>query len=146
MAQNANALTLFATHYFELTTLPALCSNVSNLHLNAKEHAGDIVFLYQVKAGPASQSYGIEVAKLAGLPDAVLTVARQRLASFEQANLQPLQNDLFAVDHIPAPPTPDPESAELLQQLRRARPNDMTPMQALALIQQLHDQASKLGE
>ena len=146
LAQNANALTLFATHYFELTTLPTLCGNVSNLHLNAKEHAGDIVFLYQVKAGPASQSYGIEVAKLAGLPDAVLTVARQRLASFEQANLQPLQNDLFAVDHIPAPPTPDPESAELLQQLRRARPNDMTPMQALALIQQLHDQASKLGE
>jgi DNA mismatch repair protein MutS len=146
LAQNANALTLFATHYFELTTLPALCSNVSNLHLNAKEHGGDIVFLYQVKAGPASQSYGIEVAKLAGLPDAVLSVARQRLASFEQANLQPLQNDLFAVDHIPAQPAPDPESTKLLQQLRQARPNDMTPMQALALIQQLHDQASKLGE
>ena len=144
LAQNANALTLFATHYFELTTLPALCANVSNLHLNAQEHAGDIVFLYQVKSGPASQSYGIEVAKLAGLPEAVLTVARQRLSSFEQANLQPQQNDLFAVDYAP-PATTDPKSEKLLEQLRQAKPNDMTPMQALALIQELHDAASQLG-
>jgi DNA mismatch repair protein MutS len=145
LAQNANALTLFATHYFELTTLPTLCTNVSNLHLNAQEHAGDIVFLYQVKAGPASQSYGIEVAKLAGLPEAVLTVARQRLSSFEQANLQPQQNDLFAVDYAP-PATTDPKSEKLLEQLRQTRPNDMTPMQALTLIQELHDAASQLGD
>ena len=113
--------------------------------MNAQEHAGDIVFLYQVKAGPASQSYGIEVAKLAGLPEAVLTVARQRLSSFEQANLQPQQNDLFAVDY--APPTPiDTESENLLDQLRQAKPNDMTPMQALALIQELHDAASRLTD
>ena len=113
--------------------------------MNAQEHAGDIVFLYQVKAGPASQSYGIEVAKLAGLPEAVLTVARQRLSSFEQANLQPQQNDLFAVDYAP-PATTDPKSEKLLEQLRQTRPNDMTPMQALTLIQELHDAASQLDD
>ena len=146
LAQKTNALTLFATHYFELTTLPTLCGNVSNLHLNAKEHAGDIVFLYQVKDGPASQSYGIEVAKLAGLPDAVLTIARQRLSSFEQANLQPRQNDLFAIQESPSRVTSDPESAQLIEQLRQAEPNELTPMQALALIQELHNAAAKLAD
>ena len=134
LAQHANALTLFATHYFELTTLPTLCGNVTNLHLNAKEHAGDIVFLYQVKAGPASQSYGIEVAKLAGLPDKVLAIARQRLSSFEQANLQPRQDDLFALTPAVPEPSLDPESEAVLEQLRNADPNDMTPMEALSLV------------
>jgi len=146
LAQQTHALTLFATHYFELTTLPTLCGNVSNLHLNAKEHAGDIVFLYQVKDGPASQSYGIEVAKLAGLPDAVLTVARQRLSSFEQANLQPRQNDLFAIQESPATVNTDPESVKLIEQLRQADPNELTPMQALVLIQELHNAAAKLAD
>lgn len=137
LAQDANALTLFATHYFELTTLPAMCSNVMNLHLNAKEHGGDIVFLYQVKEGPASQSYGIEVAKLAGLPDAVLTIARQRLSSFEQANLQPRQDDLFAAVPLVVEPTTDPVVEGVIEQLQSANPNDMTPMQALALVEAL---------
>ena len=137
LAQDANALTLFATHYFELTTLPAMCSNVVNLHLNAKEHGGDIVFLYQVKEGPASQSYGIEVAKLAGLPDAVLTIARQRLSSFEQANLQPQQDDLFAAVPLVVEPTTDPVVEGVIEQLQSANPNDMTPMQALALVEAL---------
>ena len=137
LAQQTNALTLFATHYFELTTLPTLCSNVMNLHLNAKEHGGDIVFLYQVKAGPASQSYGIEVAKLAGLPDSVLTIARQRLASFERANLQPLQDDLFAAVPSVPEPTTDPVIEEVVGVLRNANPNDMTPIQALAMIETL---------
>ena len=137
LAQQTNALTLFATHYFELTTLPTLCSNVMNLHLNAKEHRGDIVFLYQVKAGPASQSYGIEVAKLAGLPDSVLTTARQRLASFERANLQPHQDDLFAVVASVPELTTDPVIEDVVEALRNANPNDMTPMQALAMIETL---------
>ena len=143
LAQNANALTLFATHYFELTTLPGLCSNVTNLHLNAKEHGGDIVFLYQVKAGPASQSYGIEVAKLAGLPNAVLNIARQRLASFEQANLQPRQDDLFAsAAYAPEPAEPQPDAATeaVLEQLRLANPNQMTPMEALMLLASLRSE------
>ena len=137
LAQQTNALTLFATHYFELTTLPTLCSNVMNLHLSAKEHGGDIVFLYQVKAGPASQSYGIEVAKLAGLPDSVLTIARQRLASFERANLQPHQDDLFAVVASVPELTTDPVIEDVVEALRNANPNDMTPMQALAMIETL---------
>ncbi len=146
LAQQTNALTLFATHYFELTMLPDLCSNVSNLHLHAREHAGDIVFLYQVKEGPASQSYGIEVAKLAGLPDAVLSIARQRLSSFEQANLQPRQDDLFATPQLSDATDPEPESAKLVERLRRAEPNEMTPMQALALIHELHNAAAHLAD
>lgn len=146
LAQQTNALTLFATHYFELTMLPDLCSNVSNLHLHAREHAGDIVFLYQVKEGPASKSYGIEVAKLAGLPDAVLSIARQRLSSFERANLQPRQDDLFATPQLSVATDPEPESAKLVERLRRAEPNEMTPMQALALIHELHNAAAHLAD
>ena len=84
--------------------------------------------------------------KLAGLPDAVLTIARQRLSSFEQANLQPRQNDLFAIQESPSTVTSDPESAKLIEQLRQAEPNELTPMQALALIQELHNAAAKLAD
>ena len=63
------SLTLFATHYFELTELPQYVAAAHNLHLKAREHNGKVVFLYQVLEGPANQSYGVQVAKLAGIPD-----------------------------------------------------------------------------
>ena len=83
------------------------------------------------------RSYGIEVAKLAGLPDSVLTIARQRLASFERANLQPHQDDLFAAVPSVPEPTTDPVIEEVVGVLRNANPNDMTPIQALAMIETL---------
>ena len=82
LADSASSLTLFATHYFELTAL-AEHANIDNVHLSASEHQEDIVFLYKVDAGPASRSYGIEVAKRAGVPASVLGDARRELQRLE---------------------------------------------------------------
>lgn len=83
LAEQLNAFTLFATHYFELTGLPALASNTANVHLDATEYGDDIIFMHSVKEGPANQSYGVQVAKLAGIPKPVLAVARQKLNELE---------------------------------------------------------------
>ncbi len=133
LAESARALTLFATHYFELTALGATTAGVGNIHMSATEHRGDIVFLYQVEPGPASQSYGIQVAKLAGVPRGVLQHARQRLASFEQGGFDPRQPDLFAA---PAP-AEDPLAAELLERLESADVDALSPREALNLLYEL---------
>ncbi len=133
LAEQAGALTLFATHYFELTSLAATAPGVGNLHLSATEHRGDIVFLYQVEPGPASQSYGIEVAKLAGVPRSVLKRARQRLAGLEQTSVDPAQPDLFA----PAPPGFDEQASELQEALAKVDADDLSPRAALELVYRL---------
>ncbi|PKO63679.1 MAG: DNA mismatch repair protein MutS, partial [Betaproteobacteria bacterium HGW-Betaproteobacteria-17] len=100
------AFTLFATHYFELTQLAQEFRQLVNVHLDAKEHGADLVFLHAVEEGPASQSYGIQVARLAGVPTPVIHAARRHLRELEDAQLQPgPQGDLFAA-HLPndAPP------------------------------------------
>ena len=131
------AFTLFATHYFELTALADSDPGVANVHLNATEHNERIVFLHTVLPGPASQSYGLQVAQLAGVPRPVIDRARQHLAKLEQQSLdeasqspqpQPLQNDLFASAPHPA--------ALALQQLK---PDDLSPRQALELLYQWKD-------
>ena len=83
LADRSAAFTLFSTHYFELTLLAEQLASARNVHLDAVEHGDGIVFLYEVRPGPASQSYGIQVAKLAGLPVAVLHEARDKLADLE---------------------------------------------------------------
>ncbi len=83
-----NALCLFATHYFELTDMAEQFGSIRNVHLDAVEHEGKIVFMHQVKAGAANKSYGIQVAELAGLPAAALNTAREHLASLEQSERQ----------------------------------------------------------
>ena len=100
LARQTRALTLFATHYFELTTLAEVLPATENVHLAATEHEGSIVFLHSVQPGPASQSYGIQVARLAGLPDPVLIAARARLQALEQsqAGQDPVQKDLFSAE------------------------------------------------
>lgn len=99
------AFTLFATHYFELTELPATARHAVNMHVSAAEttqHGGDIVFLHEIQSGLASRSYGIQVAKLAGVPTAVLHHARQALAALEaRANADQAQVDLFAAHRNP---------------------------------------------
>ena len=126
------AFTLFATHYFELTALADSDPGVANVHLNATEHNERIVFLHTVLPGPASQSYGLQVAQLAGVPLPVIDRARQHLAKLEQQSLdqssqtpqsQPMQNDLFASAPHPA--------AVAIQQLK---PDDLSPRQALELL------------
>jgi DNA mismatch repair protein MutS len=85
------ACTLFATHYFELTEFPASHHAAVNVHVSAAESGGGIVFLHEIQSGPASRSYGIQVARLAGMPAAVLTHARHALASLEAgASAEPM--------------------------------------------------------
>ena len=97
IAEHCQALTLFATHYFELTTLEDSLPATANVHMTAKEHAESIVFMYAVQAGPASQSYGLQVAKLAGVPPEVILNAQKKLIELEQNELNrtPHQSDLF---------------------------------------------------
>lgn len=130
------AWTLFATHYFELTVLPESEPAVANVHLNATEHNERIVFLHHVLPGPASQSYGLAVAQLAGVPAPVIARAREHLTRLETTSLPheaprsvtgqapaPMQNDLFA--SLPHP---------VLEELAKINPDDLTPRRALELV------------
>jgi len=109
LAREIGAFTLFATHYFELTRLPEMVPGVANVHLDAKEVDEHIVFLHSVKEGPASQSYGLQVAALAGVPREVILRARQKLGELErqrpsrQGGAGGTQPDLFTP---PPPPSP----------------------------------------
>ena len=134
LAEKARAFTLFATHYFELTSLPQTLPDTANVHLAATEHNQQIVFLHQVEEGPASQSYGVQVARLAGVPAAVLEQARTRLLELESAAHDPRQSDLFAAPAAPAAPVaPDP----LRTRLEALDLNSLTPKEALDLLYEL---------
>ncbi len=127
-----NCLTLFATHYFELTRLYEKLTQVVNVHLDAIKHQHEIVFLHSVQEGPASQSYGLEVAALAGVPSTVIKDAKRKLIELEQnqANLHP-QGDLFT-----APPEIEPEHP-VLTCLMNLDPDGLTPRAALDLAYRL---------
>ena len=135
------SLTLFATHYFELTRLPENHPSAFNMHLSALEQGQDIVFLHQIEAGPAEKSYGIAVAKLAGIPSRTLNAARKHLAALEaQTAQQHPQLDMFApqpehdAEHD-ASPTPPPNP--LAEKLRHIHPDDLTARAALDLVYEL---------
>jgi DNA mismatch repair protein MutS len=122
-------LTLFATHYFEMTRLAHEFSELANVHLDAVEHNDRIVFMHSVEEGPANQSYGIQVAALAGIPNAVVKAARKQLREFEQrAAVDPLQPDLFAQGD---PEPVEPETHPALDQLAGIDPDSLTPRAAL---------------
>ncbi|MGY2461141.1 DNA mismatch repair protein MutS [Vreelandella sulfidaeris] len=131
------ALTLFATHYFEMTALPEHTEGVANIHLTATEHGDSIVFMHRIEAGPASQSYGLQVAQLAGVPGHVIKRAREKLMSLEHHDVDttrqaprstPQQNDLFA-----AAPHPVVEALENVDM------DGLTPREALSLLYQWRD-------
>lgn len=113
------AMCLFATHYFELTELANRFSSIANVHLDAVEHNGRIVFMHQIKDGAANRSYGIQVAELAGLPSIALHTARARLAQLEQdstdANDQPLQAPSAANLAAEVPVTSELSAAHIKQ-------------------------------
>jgi DNA mismatch repair protein MutS len=133
------AFTLFATHYFELTEFPATHHAAVNVHVSAAESGGDIVFLHEIQSGPASRSYGIQVARLAGMPGAVLNHARHALASLEAgASESRAQVDLFA-----APPeTQTPARSAVEARLSEINPDVLSPREALDALYQL----KRLGE
>jgi DNA mismatch repair protein MutS len=126
------SFTLFATHYFELTRLADDYSRIANVHLGATEYKDRIVFLHQVREGPASESYGLQVALLAGVPKAVIEMARKRLADLErQAIPATRQADFFAAPVEIEKPS---EDARVLARLASIDPESLTPRQALDLI------------
>ncbi len=135
------AFTLFATHYFELTEFPARHHAAVNVHVSAVESGADIVFLHHIDPGPANRSYGIAVARLAGVPAAVVSHARHALESLEaQQNQAQAQVDLFAAP--PAAATPEPNAVE--RALAQVDPDALSPREALDVLYQLK-KAAALG-
>jgi DNA mismatch repair protein MutS len=128
------AFTLFATHYFELTEFPAKHAAAQNWHVSAVESGEDIVFLHELQAGPASRSYGVQVARLAGMPASLVRQARATLEALEtRATAGDDQFDLFA-----APPAPAAvERSPALDALRALDPDTLTPREALDAIYRL---------
>ncbi|MEO6354079.1 MAG: DNA mismatch repair protein MutS, partial [Burkholderiaceae bacterium] len=141
LIETTQSLTLFATHYFELTQLPQLHPSAVNVHLSAVEHKDTIVFLHAVEAGPASQSYGLQVAQLAGVPPTVIRAARRHLATLEAQSVQASpQFDLFAAASAAEPPEIEPEAAEsnpVTDALAEIEPDALTPREALDLLYRL---------
>ncbi len=128
--------TLFATHYFQLTQLVEEYRQVANVHLDAVEHKDAIVFLHSVEEGPASQSYGLQVAQLAGIPAAVIRAARRYLGKLEEESAaRSAQGDLFALTATPAPP--DSTTHPVLDRLRDLDPDRLSPREALDILYQL---------
>ncbi|WP_341667310.1 DNA mismatch repair protein MutS [Alcaligenes sp. SDU_A2] len=133
------ALTLFATHYFEITRLPNELPTAANVHLAAAESASGIVFLHEVQEGPASRSYGIQVAQRAGVPSAVIRQASRELSRLEAQNDPSAQLDLFNAGSAPVAvhtePDPTTEQAlDLLEQFRRVDVDELSPRAALDLL------------
>ena len=135
LARQVKAYTLFATHYFELTNLPQLLEGVHNVHLKAVEHGDRIVFLHSVDDGPASQSYGLQVAALAGIPKNVLRRARFQLSKLESAESDSPQMGLFTTYEEPEPEL-EPDNP-VLDKLDDTDPDELTPRAALDLIYKL---------
>ena len=137
IGREVGAYTLFATHYFELTALADELPACANVHLDATEHGDRLVFLHTVKDGPANQSYGLQVARLAGVPAGVVAEARRYLGELERR------------DHGSRPDTPqreldlappvDPAESAAVAELRAADPDALTPREALALVFRLRD-------
>ncbi|MBC7445715.1 MAG: DNA mismatch repair protein MutS [Polaromonas sp.] len=133
------AFTLFATHYFELTEFAAQHHGALNVHVSAAESGSEIVFLHQIEPGPASKSYGIAVARLAGLPAAALNHARHALAALEAQHSQAsAQADLFAQPPAPAPAEKSAVDAALVT----IDPDALTPREALDALYRLKKLAS----
>ncbi|WP_317204386.1 DNA mismatch repair protein MutS [Janthinobacterium sp.] len=147
LIDTSRSFTLFATHYFELTQLPESHPSAANVHLSAVEHKDSIVFLHAVQAGPASQSYGLQVAQLAGVPQPVIKAARKHLARLEAQALDATpQRDLFAApaadpyaeeEEAEAAPAADPALLALLDALGEIDPDALTPREALEQLYQL---------
>ena len=144
LVEHNRSLSLFATHYFELTQLAGKRPEAVNLHLAAVESRGGIAFLHQVREGPASKSYGLQVAKLAGLPGAALRNAERIMQSLEvAAQEQQQQIDLFSATQAPlieaeAAPAPlSPSEAQTLARLQGADLDALTPREALQLLYDL---------
>jgi DNA mismatch repair protein MutS len=140
LAEKNRSLALFATHYFELTALPAEIDGCANLHFDAVEHANGIVFLHAAEEGPANRSYGLQVAKLAGVPNEAIRRAKGYLARLDKFNAgATAQADLFAPIGVTADATEPslPPTDSVTEALAALDPDAMTPRDALAALYEL---------
>ncbi|WP_095587800.1 DNA mismatch repair protein MutS [Actibacterium ureilyticum] len=138
---------LFATHYHEMTALSARLNGVENATVAVKEWEGEVIFLHEVRRGAADRSYGVQVAKLAGLPDTVVARARIILDMLEKGDREGAAPKQALIDDLPLfattpPPAPQPaEKSELAARLQQIHPDSLTPLDALNLLYELKDLA-----
>ncbi len=136
IGERVGAFTLFATHYFELTALAGELPACANVHLDATEHRGRLIFLHSVKEGPANQSYGLQVAALAGVPRPAIERARGYLRALErQREAGPGDSPQAQLDLAPPPEPASPHP--VLEALAALEPDELTPRDALALLYEL---------
>jgi DNA mismatch repair protein MutS len=135
---------LFATHYHELTALSDKLDNCENATVAVKEWEGDVIFLHEVRKGAADRSYGVQVARLAGLPETVVNRARVVLEALEKGEREGGTRQKTLIDDLPLfsaapPPAPKPKSSPLENRLQDVHPDEMSPKDALDLIYKLKD-------
>lgn len=143
LSKRVNAYVLFSTHYFELTGLADQLPKVVNVHLDAVEHGDSIVFMYSVKPGPANQSFGLQVARLAGVPEKVIEISQQKLQYLEQsyvsqtdkADTGPSQKNLFSENELKG--TREVEESAVIAKLRSINLDQTPPREALELLYEL---------
>jgi DNA mismatch repair protein MutS len=154
LAQRVRALTLFATHYFEITRLPERLPQVGNVHLAATEHQDRLVFLHHIQAGPASKSFGLQVAKLAGIPAAVIDSAKAQLAILEGTPAPVLSSNNIPDAAVDDGAVAEPKgrrnkqvqrdifssAGKLDAYIAAINPDKLTPLDALKLIYKLKEE------
>jgi DNA mismatch repair protein MutS len=140
---------LFATHFHELTALAGRLDRLHNATVRVKEWQGEVVFLHEVVAGAADRSYGIQVAKLAGLPASVIDRAKVVLAKLEQEDRAAPKGfedlPLFATPARPAPGQPEVPEDPVAASLAALNPDDLSPREAMEALYRLKEQAAKTG-
>ncbi len=135
IAERLRCFTLFATHYFELTALPETVAGCANVHLDAVEHAGTLVFLYSLREGPADRSYGLQVAALAGVPRPVIASARKTLRELEERSGRLVERARVQPQLDLRPQEAEPAAAQQL--LADVDPEQLSPREALDLVYEL---------
>ena len=142
--RHLGARTLFATHYHEMTELATLREGIKNYSVAVREQNDDVLFLRKIVEGGADRSYGIHVARLAGLPPAVINRSREVLAQLERSSAQPTQSDLFTAASATPPPDPTlPQPHPIIEEVRQMDLFSMTPLEALNRLAELQ---RRLGE
>ena len=128
LAERVRALTFFATHYFELTALPDDHTSMANVHLDATEHEDHVVFMHHIQEGPANRSFGLEVAKLAGVPTGVLLHARQKLGELENQEIAERPPTIGGQEDLFSKPTVNSPALDVLSEID---PDQLSPKEAL---------------
>jgi len=141
LALESRPFTLFATHYFELTSMVDEIKSVKNVHLDAVEHGENIVFMHAVKDGPANQSYGLQVAKLAGVPASVIKNAKKKLQILERQSAN--NHEVFVEESTGQLELFNNNPHPIVEQLQEIQVDDLNPREALALLYELAEKSHK---